>query len=49
MDHALDPADRHDAEVEVPCIVDAGRYDTSIESAVEPLGAGPFSRSPATV
>lgn len=37
MEHAVDLATRYGADVHVLHVVDARQYDTSIESAVEPL------------
>jgi len=37
MAHALDLSKRYDADLSVLFVIDTRRYDTSIESAVEPL------------
>lgn len=37
MEHAIDLARRYEADVHVLHVIDSWQYDTSIESAVEPL------------
>lgn len=37
MDHAIDLAERYEAGIHVLHVIDSWQYDTSIDSAVEPL------------